>query len=86
MLPEKPRLENHPCRDLQRVALIRPLEWGSAERGCAPLRGCDPWPIHPRRVVTYVLPMAAFELGDPLALVILVVSRDSSVHERILVA
>jgi hypothetical protein len=24
MLPEKPRLENHPCRDLQRVALIRP--------------------------------------------------------------
>jgi len=55
-----------------------------AERGGPPLRGCHPWPIHPRRVVTYVLLMAAFEFGDPLALVVLVVSGDASVHVRIL--
>src|SRR5919108_641804 len=53
------------------------------ERGCPPLRGCDPWPVHPRRVVAYVLLMTALEFGDPVALVILVVSGDSSVHERI---
>jgi len=30
--------------------------------------------------------MAAVEFGDPVTFVILVVSRDSSVHERILIA
>jgi hypothetical protein len=57
----------------------------SAERGCPPLRGGDPRPIHPRRVVTYVLLMAALEFCDPVALIIQVVSRDAPVHERILV-
>jgi hypothetical protein len=56
------------------------------ERRCPSLRGCDPWPIHPRRVVTYVLLMAALEFSDPVALIILMVSRDSSLHERILIA
>jgi hypothetical protein len=36
--------------------------------------------------VTYVLLMAALEFGDPVALVILVISCDSSVHEHILIA
>ena len=40
------------------------------ECGCAPLRGRDPWPTQPRRVVTHVLLMAALELGDPVAVVI----------------
>jgi hypothetical protein len=57
----------------------------SAERGRPPLRGGDPWPIHPRWVVTYVLLMAALQFCDPVALVILVVSRDASVHHRILI-
>jgi hypothetical protein len=56
------------------------------ERGFTPLRGRDPGSVHPRRVVTHVLLMAALELGHPVALLILVVSRDSPVHERILIA
>ena len=56
----------------------------SAERGGPPLRGRHPRPIHPRRVVTYVLLMAAFEFGHPVARVVLVVSGDASVHVRIL--
>ena len=56
----------------------------SAERGCPPLPGCDPRPIHPRRVVTNVLLMAALEFGDPVALLILVVPGDPSLHRRIL--
>ena len=58
----------------------------SAERSRPPLRGGDPRPIHPRWVVTYVLLMAALEFRDPVALIILVVSRDAPVHERILIA
>jgi hypothetical protein len=33
-----------------------------------------------------VLLMTALELGNPVALLILMVSRDSSVHEHILIA
>ena len=58
----------------------------SAERGRATLRGGDPRPIHPRRVVTYVLLMVALEFYDPVALVVRVVSRDAPVHECILIA
>jgi hypothetical protein len=58
----------------------------STEGGRASRYGCHPRSIHPRRVVTYVLLMATLELRDPVALLILVVTRDSSVHERILIA
>jgi hypothetical protein len=47
---------------------------------------CDPWPNHPRWVVTYVLLMATLEFGHPVALVILVVSGDCSLHEHTLLA
>ena len=58
----------------------------STERGGPPLYGGDPQPIHPRWVVTHVLLMATVELCDPVALVVLVKSRDASVHEAILIA
>jgi|SRR5215472_3304883 len=57
----------------------------STERGRPPLYGRDPQPIHPRWVVTHVLLMAAVELCNPVALVVLVKSRDVSVHEGILI-
>ena len=58
----------------------------STERSRAPRRGGDPQPIHPRWVVTYVLLMAALELCDPVTLIVLVKSRDASVHAGILIA
>ena len=31
-----------------------------------PLRGCDPMPIGPRRIVAYVLLMSAFKVSNPV--------------------
>jgi len=53
-----------------------------AECGRTARRGRDPWPTHPRRVVTYVLLMTALELRDPVALIILVEPGDFPFHER----
>ena len=74
------------CLDLFRCARIALLAVErSAERGRPPLGGGDPRPIHPRWVVTYVLLVAALEFCDPVALVVLVVSGDAPVHERIVI-
>jgi hypothetical protein len=43
----------------------------------------DPWAIHPRRVVPDVLRVPALELGDPVAVLVLVIADDAPVHERL---
>ena len=59
---------------------------GRAECRSPTVRCCDPWPIHPRRVVPHVLLVPALELRDPVTLVIPVVPGDSFIHEPILIA
>src|SRR5690349_16998120 len=42
--------------------------------------GQHPWPVGHRRLVTHVLPVAASQVGHPIAMFVLMVPRDRLVH------
>jgi len=41
---------------------------------------CSPRPVCPRRIVAHMLVVPAFELGDPMTLLVLMKADDSLVH------
>lgn len=42
--------------------------------------GENPWAIRKRRLMPYMLPMTTRQLGNPIAIVILVISDDGLLH------
>lgn len=53
-----------------------------ADHGGTPFGSDDPGAQHPGRVVSHVLEVAAFQLRDPMALFILVIADNGTVHEH----
>ena len=53
-----------------------------AEARCAPFRNRDPDADLPRRIVPDVLRVPAFELGHPVAFLVLMVADDRPTHAR----
>lgn len=60
-------------------AAFRAGEFGTDARR-ASFRRRHPWTALPRRIVTHVLRMAACEVGDPIAAVVLVKSDDLAIR------
>jgi hypothetical protein len=60
---------------------FRTREFGANAR-CAAFRRRNPRPTLPRRIVPHVLRVAAFEIRDPIAAIILMESNDPAIRSR----
>jgi hypothetical protein len=71
-------------REAGRLAALLLVAEAALERRAEPVLPAlgleDPVPREERRLVTHVLAMAAGELGDPVALLVLLVSDDRALH------
>ena len=48
----------------------------------SPLAGHDPRPIHKRRLMPHMLPMAAGQIGHPITLFVEVVPDNGLIHDN----
>ena len=67
----------------RRAGLALPAIERHAERALASLGRGNPRPVRPRRRMANVLEMSARELGNPVALVVPVITDDRPLHGRI---
>src|SRR4051812_1428830 len=53
----------------------------ASQRARAAFGRHNPWPVDPRRAMAHVLRVAAFQVGDPVPLVVLMKAGDASFHK-----